>query len=663
MKQVSPAQTQAANQQKQSPQHHASGIWQEYVPQCAWGTLWLAAGIATGYAVVIPAAMLGYLPYPLATLVCAYLAFASFTVMHDAGHGSLIQIGSSLKFLESGIAWLASLPLLIAPFRLFQKIHDRHHAFTNDPDRDPDHYTFGDKWYQVALNSLYIPLQYHIMSVTTLRHIPAIRRSYPSTVLYAIAVFGTMAWLIHSGYLQEILYFAILPAVIAVFFLAMFFDYIPHHPHKALGRYHNTRIFPGRLGNILLLGQNYHLIHHLYPRVPWYRYVDVYQRILPELEARNAPIENVTGGQRPRLLQSPDARRLQDEGRTLHHVLRVNDIVRLTPDAVMIRFDLPSGQRLQYQAGQYITLSKWLDGQQLSRCYSLCSCPSYGEITIGVRKTPAGLFSGYLHEQLSVGDELVVQGPGGDFVYPPTHQQAIDHLVLIAGGSGITPIKAILEAALEDSSQGLITLIYASRDPEHSMFLAALKALAEKHRHRFTMHMLFSSGRDSRENRLNAQTLAHLIPDLATQGETGSGRRCEFYLCGPQGLTQTVLDTLTHHKVDPFRIHHEAFTAGISAPEGQQHQVDVKLADGETHQLQVASNQTVLEVAKANGVPLPHACGNGTCGTCKLKLDKGKVHNIPEEKPGLTSAERSSGYVLACQCRPYDALSLSETRL
>lgn len=645
-----------------APKLHDAGMWQAFVPELAWGTLLLLAGILLGYALVIPAAMQGYLPYPLATLVCAYLAYASFTVMHDAGHGSLIQVGSRLKKLEAMIGWLASIPLLIAPYRLFQKIHDRHHAFTNDPERDPDHYSFGDKWYLVVLNSLFIPLQYHIMSVTTLRHLKVIRATYSSSLLYLVLVVGSLAMLASSGYAREVMYFAVAPAIIAVFFLAMFFDYIPHHPHKSLGRYHNTRIFPGRIGNIVLLGQNYHLIHHLYPRVPWYRYVDVYQRILPELEARRAPIEDLSGKRRPAWLQSPDARNLQDEGRTLHHVLRVKEIEQLTPDALAISFELPEGQRLDYLAGQYITLSKWLNGQQQSRCYSLCSSPARGQLKVGVKHLPGGSVSGSIHKQLHVGDELVVQGPGGDFVYPPKHQQRFDHLLLVAGGSGITPILAILESALEDVSDTPVTLVYVSRDRAHCMFLKHLEALARQHHNRFKLYTLFSAENAATGHTLNADTLTQLLSLRFEDAKAGNLQKAECYVCGPEGLKQTVVETLSKQMVDPLRLHSEEFIAGITAPKGPQHSVHVTLADGQSHHLKVASNQTVLEVAKAKGVALPHACGTGTCGTCKLKLDKGDIVPLAGETPGLTAPESAAGFTLACQCRPLEALSLSESR-
>ena len=80
------------------------------------------------------------------------------------------------------------------------------------------------------------------------------------------------------------------PSLVAVLFLALAFDYLPHYPYDSRERYRDTRIYPGMLGFILLLGQNYHLIHHLWTTVPWFRYPQVFNAIRPELEARGARI-------------------------------------------------------------------------------------------------------------------------------------------------------------------------------------------------------------------------------------------------------------------------------------------------------------------------------------------------------------------------------------
>ena len=85
--------------------------WKDEIPEIAWGTVGLFFGILLGYAITIPIAFSGTLPYAVAALICGVLAFASFTVMHDAGHGGLIKIGSRFKFMEKWFGWVCVHPV------------------------------------------------------------------------------------------------------------------------------------------------------------------------------------------------------------------------------------------------------------------------------------------------------------------------------------------------------------------------------------------------------------------------------------------------------------------------------------------------------------------------------------------------------------------------
>jgi len=653
-----------------------SSMWQASVPDIAWGTISMFLGIILAYVLIIPFALSGDISLPIATLLCSYLAFASFTVTHDAGHGSIIKMGSALKPLEGVIGWAASIPMLIMPFRIFQKIHDRHHAFTNDPERDPDYIGEPKSWYSLLLSLYYTPFGYHVQSVTKLRHIKTISDTYRSSIVYLLVVYVPLVALSLNGYALEVLCLAIIPIVIAIFFLIMFFDYVPHHPHKSLDRYHNTRIYGGRFLNILILGQNYHLIHHMYPRLPWYKYQEVFLKTLPDLEQNQAPIENAGSVLKEGFMKSPNANKLLHGGQSLHHLLKVSDITRLTADSVAVTFALPEGEILRYQAGQYITVSKWLAGEQQTRCYSLCRAPEgleqaegldrtkvldkdlvSGIIQIAVKETPDGFVSHYMNQKLKVGDELIVQGPFGDFTYPAEKNHQIDDLVLIAGGSGITPILSILETALQQRKVKNIHLIYAVRDTKSIMFFEHLEQLKTLYAKRLQLNYVINAPDKNmlgKSGRLDDAMLKSLLPMLADSANA------DFYICGPEGLKNVVVASLESQVIDVDRIHIEQFVANYTLPVGELHKVDIALANGKQHSLSVAANQTVLEVAQAEGVTLPHACGNGTCGSCKFKVESGHVTAIPDSIPGIVALEKAAGYTLACQCRPLSGLSLAE---
>jgi len=639
--------------QKTVSNNNINSIWQQSVPKIAWGTLLLFLIIVVGYTLVIISCLNGHLSYSIGSIACVYFSYACFTVQHDAGHGSIFSHESHLKWIESSLGWVASLPLLVVPFLLFQKIHDRHHAFTNDPNRDPDQFNFGNKWYQIILNIYFIPIKYHWMALFQLRHLKTFRDTYASTFVYLIITIGSLTVLSLKGYGFEVFCFAIIPLIINIFILVMFFDYIPHHPHKSLDRYHNTRIYPSRLLNLLLLGQNYHLIHHMYPRVPWYRYKNVYTKIKPDLLAKKAPIEEFRTSTEPNFMKSPHASMLQFNNQAIHQLLKVKEIRSLTHNTKTISFEIPEGQKFKFQSGQYITVSQWINRSQVTRCYSLCSAPENGGMQIAVTQTPNGLMSNFINKQMKVGDEMIVQGPFGNFIYDFDSKK---NVVLIAGGSGITPIFSILKSSLINSNTDKIQLIYACKTQKHILFKHELLQLEKQYQDRLNIHFVLSQEPKSSfgiSGRLDHLLLITLIDFKALSQQSN-----QYYICGPQALQNQMLETLLANKVSSENIHSEQFTVQTNLPKGKQHTVEIKLADGQQQHLKVASNQSILEVAQMNNISIPHACGSGQCGSCKIKIDKGSVYNIGASIPGLTTADQKAGYTLACQCKPKSDLSL-----
>ncbi|WP_299083143.1 fatty acid desaturase [uncultured Paraglaciecola sp.] len=642
---------------KSTEQTDYASVWQESVPGVAWGTIALAIGIALGYWLIISSVLQGQLSYFIATPLCAIFTYASFTVMHEAGHGSIVKMGSSLKPLESCLGWLSSIPMILGPYQYFTFLHAQHHAFTNDPDRDPDYFPPQTRWYQVIANIFLLPGQYAKTAATKFRHHKGLQDSYFSSAVYTVLMIGSLVGLTIAGYGTQVLYLAIVPALINSTFIYLFFDYIPHHPHKSRDRYKDTRIFPSKLLNLLLLGQNYHLIHHMFPRLPWYKYQEVYEKILPDLDKNGAPIEDISNGLRPKFMSSPNTSNLSHGGKSVNMLLKVANITRLTRDAVKVSFALPKGERLDYKAGQYITVSKWLGNEQQTRCYSLCATPNKGVLEVGVRHTPNGLVSGFINQDLKVGDELIVKGPFGDFVYPCVSHLQTKNLVLIAGGSGITPVLSILETALAENTLNKkhIHLLYACRNLPSIMFYDTIQSLAAAHKAKLTVDYILEDNPHNIDvtGRLDQATLESLLPLLTDKTDNYSAKSTtEFYICGPEGMKNSVVSSLEVNNVPPSHIHIEEFITTFTKPIGELHTLNLALLGGVQHQLNVASNQNLLEVAKANKISLPHGCSNGTCGSCKLRVKHGKVKTIPNSKPGITAQEQANGYTLACQCYP-----------
>ncbi len=251
----------------------------------AWPTLALAAVALAGFVTVLVAALSGSLSLAVALPLNTLFAFVTFTPMHDASHKAVGRAG----LLNAVVGRLAALPLA-APFGAFRYVHLEHHKHTNETDgSDPDMYSGTGPRLLLPLRWLTQDLHYYVVYARNLRRHR--RSEVVEVVLTLAAVYGTIAALGLSGLAVEVAFAWLLPARLAIGLLAFSFDYLPHAPYVATrkqDRYRATRVFEHRALTPLLLSQNYHLVHHLYPAVPWYRYGRVWFAKRAELLSKGA---------------------------------------------------------------------------------------------------------------------------------------------------------------------------------------------------------------------------------------------------------------------------------------------------------------------------------------------------------------------------------------
>jgi ferredoxin-NADP reductase len=564
------------------------------------------------------------------------------------------------------MGWTSTLLFFIVPFGLFAKTHDYHHAFTNDPDRDPDHWVRGDTWIEASLRAFTLPLNYLVLMLTRFRKDPVIASTHASSILYFIVTFSIAASLVIAGYGIELLMVGIIPIFLSSFILGMLFDWIPHTPTRQQSRYQNTRsyLFPGL--KFLTLGQNYHHIHHLYPRVSWYHYQRVFNLIRPTLVKNNAPIEVLFSKTHPGFGESVYAKEPSSIDGIHKLTLDVESIEKLTPSSVAISFATLNGKTINFKAGQYVTVTKLIAGQAVTRCYSICQAPHEGKLTIGVKAVSGGLLSNYLNEDLKVGDELTVAGPFGEFIYPPTPKVQSQSLVLIAGGSGITPLLSIAKTALQNGSnlptETHVHLIYANTHNSDVMFHQQLAQLQGEYPEQFQLTYLFSRpyGANNKTQKSTYLTENRLLALLTGDSSAHADMKgCQYYICGPNGLKDTVTMTLNNLQISEGQVFIEEFSQTLPEPIGELYPVNIVLPNGESYQLGIAENQTVLQAAQQSGIQIPHACGVGQCGCCMMKIEQGQANLSIKNPPGLLPKEQAEGLTLACLCQPASALTLS----
>ncbi|HSB22587.1 MAG TPA: FAD-binding oxidoreductase, partial [Burkholderiaceae bacterium] len=177
----------------------------------------------------------------------------------------------------------------------------------------------------------------------------------------------------------------------------------------------------------------------------------------------------------------------------LFHPLRVRRIEPDTAEAVIVTFEVPDALRdvFGFTQGQYLTLRREVDGQDLRRSYSICAGVDDGELRVGVRKVNGGVFSNWINAHLKPGDFIQVMAPQGRF-FVPIDPASHRHYVGIAGGSGITPILSIMKTVLGREPHARFTLIYGNRALKSTMFKEEIEDLKNKYLTRLVLHHVFS---------------------------------------------------------------------------------------------------------------------------------------------------------------------------
>ncbi|MCP9759959.1 ferredoxin:oxidoreductase FAD/NAD(P)-binding protein [Aquitalea sp. S1-19] len=324
---------------------------------------------------------------------------------------------------------------------------------------------------------------------------------------------------------------------------------------------------------------------------------------------------------------NPDSHTLQ---------LRVTDIRRETADAVSIRFEVPEAlrPRFAYRAGQFLTLAVPLPQGKQWRCYSFSSTPDAAQPRITVKHVAGGQVSGWLNSELKTGDMLEVMPPAGRFVV----EHAGGDLLLIAAGSGITPVFSILGEALAGSN-ARIRLIYANRDADSVIFASELERLQLAYPERLFVHHHL----DARDGRLESAALA---------GLASGWQQAEAFICGPAPFMQTAEAALHGLGMDAARIHVERFgqpATGSADGKVASTTLHVEMG-GHAHRLETKPGELLLDSMERTGLKPASGCRAGACGACKCKVTEGRVKL--RDNLVLSDAELAEGWTLACQAEP-----------
>ena len=218
--------------------------------------------------------------WPLPVLVgLAFLALhMEGTVIHDACH----KAAHPNKWINQLMGHGAAI-LLGFSFPVFTRVHLQHHSHVNDPKNDPDHIvsTFGPVWL-IAPRFFYH--EYFFFQRKLWRKYELMQWGLERGLFLSIILAG-----IKFNFMNVIYNLWFGPALMVGVTLGIFFDYLPHRPFLSRNKWKNARVYPSKIMNILIMGQNYHLIHHLWPSIPWFEYKPAYEDTKELLELKGSP--------------------------------------------------------------------------------------------------------------------------------------------------------------------------------------------------------------------------------------------------------------------------------------------------------------------------------------------------------------------------------------
>ncbi|MDM4772745.1 fatty acid desaturase [Solimonas sp. SE-A11] len=261
----------------------------EYTGELAWPTVALALGVIAAFIANLWLFAAGLMPLWAAILAYAVLTYMSYTPLHEAAHGNIHGGHDRLQWLNDLCGYLVA-PLIMVPFSTHRVEHFTHHRYTNQPDKDPDHVVSGMRHGFLAfilhgLRFLWVQNTFlfrDYWATAPLRE----RATYVAEVSFALGWRLAFALAVTREHTVLLLVAGYLGGA---FFTAYWFAYRPHLPYEEPARYRNTNslIMPRWMKPLewFWLGQNLHSVHHLFPRVPFYRYHALHRRIEPAMRA------------------------------------------------------------------------------------------------------------------------------------------------------------------------------------------------------------------------------------------------------------------------------------------------------------------------------------------------------------------------------------------
>lgn len=576
------------------------------LPLIPWQVLSI---VILSYTVIIGGAALylqGSLPYLLVLLASAFAIYAVFTPLHDATHMAVSR-NRTLNDLIGTLAAQAMVPGTTTS--LYRYLHLEHHRHTGDPDRDPDECMVSSGPAGRLAYAMFIELKW---LQWYLHHLD--QRSLQQRIQDLLSLLVYLAWhgvWLASPHALAFVMLWILPQRLGLGIVATLFATIQHPQgvRQSERPLQATRMFRGGpLLRLAMLSQSQHLMHHLFPMLPFYRYNQAWQLAAPLLRDQALVWADL---HRPLVQPEP----LADSpwiDVTIERVTDISDEIRAYEFAAADGSDLP-----KFTPGAHIDVQITA---RLIRQYSLTGLAGPGRYSIAVKREDKGRGgSRTLHQRFAAGGTVRISKPRNLFPMQPDDT----HAILMAGGIGITPLLSMAQDRIA-SGASFEMHVFARNEPSLP----------------FAKHL--------RQIATNAEIKLWLGQDhgFDSSAMPRFSRGHSLYLCGPAGFMLHIRRLAKTQGWPDHAIYSEAFsnTSRASAP-GQA--FEVRLARS-GKRIEVADGQSLLDALQAHHVPITASCEQGICGTCRCRVLDGEVEHRDRV---LTSDQHAQGLMTSCVSR------------
>lgn len=290
-----------------------------------------------------------------------------------------------------------------------------------------------------------------------------------------------------------------------------------------------------------------------------------------------------------------------------HMQARIVDIIAETAETKSFVL-APDRKWPGHRAGQFVPVEAEVDGVRVRRCYSIssgASAPREDRITITAKRVPGGKLSNWLHDHARPGTVVTLGEPAGEFVVPDHRRRPV---LFVAGGSGITPVIAILRDLEQREELEDVALIHVARTDADAIFGRELATIA----HANPGFQLISH-RDANDGMLDAAAIRTYAPYLGAR---------DIYVCGPPGLVDLVINI---GEAAGATVRHERFVAPPRRPRIVGAPALVQLRG---RSVTLAATQPLLFELEGAGERPAHGCRMGICNSCRCKKVSGTVEDV-----------------------------------